>query len=404
MKKNPFKGNSPTTPFIRRGAARPLINLMDAKEHLQELGTITTKQRIEYRDDPEKYRCHYCMKWRPIKDFYKTRDPYAKSGITPACKDCIKRIADRDEMGEVKGMTVDSLLEVLRILDMPFSNDAFDRALRTAKEKGTSTLSEYMKLYNFGGSVRHLRFSDSERRELGSLSVRTEEEMDECKLNQMDAIRLLGYDPFTGESESDKPLLYAKLVGFLSASPDANDDEMKMSSIIHIVREFNHADKIAQVITKYTADVSSLQTHIGEIRTLESAQKDIMATILKLAEDSGISLKHNNSRSKGANTLSGKLREMKELNLREVEVNSFDIETSYGMKQVADISNKSILEQIRLNENDFPEMLAEQRLLIEQLQAERDAAEERARILIRENDDLKRMLPEHVVAENTVEA
>lgn len=377
---------------------------MKAKDHLGALREITTEQKIVYRDDPEKYRCHYCTQWKKLDAFYKTRDPYAKSGITPACKDCIRKIADREELGEVKGMTIDSLFEVLRILDMPFQNEAYDKAIESAKKGGTSTLFEYLKLFNFGTSAKkRMRFQDSQTRDLGTLSERTEEEMDECKLNQMDAIRLLGYDPFVGESESDKPLLYAKLVGFLSASPDANDDEMKMSSIIHIVREFNHADKIAQVITKYTQDVNSLQAHIGEIKTLESAQKDIMQTILKLAEDSGISLKHNNARSKGANTLSGKLKEMKELNLREVEVNSFDIDTSSGMRQVADISNKSILEQIRLNENDFPEMLAEQRLLIEQLQREADEANEKMRILIRENDDLKSMLPEKVLRENTVE-
>lgn len=377
---------------------------MDAKEHLDSLREISTEQKIVYRDDPDKYRCHYCTQWKPIDAFYKTRDPFAKSGLAPACKDCIRRVADREELGEVKGMTVESLCEVLRILDMPFQNEAYEKALQNAKEKGKSTLGEYLRQFNFAiSSLRRLRFRDSQERDLGTLSERTEEEMDECKINQMDAIRLLGYDPFVGEAEGDKPLLYAKLVSFLSASPDANDDEMKMSSIIHIVREFSHADKIGQLITKYTKDANSLQTHIGEIKTLESAQKDIMHMILKLAEDSGISLKHNNARSKGANTLSGKLKEMKELNLREVEVNSFDIDTAHGMRQVADISSKALLEQIRLNENDFPEMLAEQRLLIEQLQKEADEANERMRLLIRENDDLKSMIPEKVLRENTVE-
>ena len=82
------------------------------------------------------------------------------------------------------------------------------------------------------------------------------------------------------------------------------------------------------------------------------------------------------------------------MNLREAEVNAFDIGTAEGMRQVADISNASIMKQIRLDENDYTDMLTQQRELITKLQARADENEELARILLRENQDLKKYIDE----------
>lgn len=59
------------------------------------------------------------------------------------------------------------------------------------------------------------------------------------------------------------------------------------------------------------------------------------------------------------------------------------------MRQVADISNASIMKQIHLDENDYTEMLGQQREMIVKLQREADENAEKARILLRENVDLK---------------
>ena len=62
------------------------------------------------------------------------------------------------------------------------------------------------------------------------------------------------------------------------------------------------------------------------------------------------------------------------------------------MRQVADISNASIMKQIALDENDYTEMLAKQREMIVKLQEKADINEEKARILLRENLDLKKYI------------
>ena len=98
--------------------------------------------------------------------------------------------------------------------------------------------------------------------------------------------------------------------------------------------------------------------------------------------------------SKGENTFTGVVKRLKEMNLREAEVNAFDIGTAEGMRQVADISNASIIKQIRLDENDYTDMLAQQREMITKLQSKADENEEIARILLRENQDLKKFIEE----------
>ena len=121
-----------------------------------------------------------------------------------------------------------------------------------------------------------------------------------------------------------------------------------------------------------------------------------------MAKDNGISLKHSVNGSKGENTLTGMSRRLKDVDLRENEVNSFDIGTCEGMKQVADISNASIIEQIKLDENDYAGMLAEQRSMIVKLQDKSEEWQEKARILLRENIDLKSFLEEKGLLENNM--
>ena len=124
-------------------------------------------------------------------------------------------------------------------------------------------------------------------------------------------------------------------------------------------------------------------------------KKKVADVISQLAEQSCISLKHNKNASKGENTWTGKIKKIKELNLREGEVNGFDIATCKGMQQVMDLSNASILKQLALDESEYSNIIAEQRKLVTNLTTERDSYREICRILLRENLDLKDVLSEN---------
>lgn len=213
---------------------------------------------------------------------------------------------------------------------------------------------------------------------------------EEYEKNKLDVIRLLGYDPFEKELEEDKPLLYSQLIGYLDASGD-NEDMMRTSSAITIVRGFLQQAKLDDMIAKAMSS-PNMSNKTGEIKSCLDAKQKVAATISNLAEQSCLSLKHNKNQSKGENTLTGIIKKLKDMNLRDAEVNAFDIGTAEGMRQVADISNASIMRQIRLDENDYTEMLAQQRELIHKLEQKANKNEEAARILLRENLDLKQYI------------
>lgn len=220
--------------------------------------------------------------------------------------------------------------------------------------------------------------------------AKSQEINEEYEKNRSDVIRLLGYDPFEKEQEEDKPLLYSQLIGYLDLGGD-NEDMMRTSSAITIVRGFLQQAKLDDMIAKAMSS-PNVSNKSGEIKSYLDSKQKVSSTISQLAEQSCLSLKHNKNASKGENTFTGKIKKLKEINLRDAEVNAFDIRTAEGMRQVADISNASIMKQIALDENDYTEMLAKQREMIVKLQEKADINEEKARILLRENLDLKKYI------------
>jgi hypothetical protein len=216
----------------------------------------------------------------------------------------------------------------------------------------------------------------------------------EFEKNKNSVIRLLGYDPFECEKIEDQPLLYSQLIGYLDAGGDSNEDMMRTSSAITIVRGFSQQAKIDDKIAKAMMNTSA---NTSELKTLLDAKKNLSATISQLAEQSCLSLKHNKNASKGENTWTGKIKKLRDLDLRDAEVNGFDIGTCRGMQQVLEISDASILKQLALDESEWSEMVAEQRKLLTKIQKQRDVYREINRVLLRENLDLRDTLEENEI-------
>ena len=365
----------------------------------------------------KKYLCPYCNKEKSETDFYASSDPLVMTGRSTMCKDCAKKIARNwDERTKTFGdCTKASVQEALERLDRPFLEDLWDSSYfeyinEKNPHKKSNIWDSYIKNIVSLKQYKTLRWRDGDifsnykeaaikeaRREVGQelsedQKPKNQEINEEYEKNRVDVIRLLGYDPFEKEPEEDKPLLYSQLIGYLDLGGD-NDDMMRTSSAITIVRGFLQQTKLDDMIAKVMSS-PNVSSKAGEIKTyLESKQK-VSATISQLAEQSCLSLKHNKNQSKGENTWTGKIKKLKEMNLREAEVNAFDIGTAEGMRQVADISNASIMKQIALDENDYTEMLAKQREMIVKLHDRADENEEKARILLRENIDLKKYMQE----------
>lgn len=142
------------------------------------------------------------------------------------------------------------------------------------------------------------------------------------------------------------------------------------------------------------SDIHKLKNNSATIKSLQQSKKDLTTIIKDLAAESCISLKNNKNAKKGENTWTGKIKKIKDLNLREGEVNGFDIGTCRGMQQVMDMSNASILKALRLDESEWSDMVAEQRQMITNLRTDLDNYKEISRILLRENIDLKDYMQE----------
>lgn len=365
------------------------------------------------RKDVKEYLCPYCNTVKKEKEFYISSDPLVMTGKTSMCKDCAEKIARNwDERKQMYGeCTKASVQEALERLDKPWIDKIWDSSYFEYVNGGEDSKrpniwAAYIK--NIGmPQYKGMRWRDgdlfSNYKEAAIKQARQEvqdgeiekfsEVNEEYEKNKLDVIRLLGYDPFEKELEEDKPLLYSQLIGYLDASGE-NDDMMRTSSAITIVRGFLQQAKLDDMIAKAMSSPNA-SNKTGEIKACLDAKKNVASTISQLAEQSCLSLKHNKNSSKGENTWTGKIKKLKDMDLRNAEVNGFDIGTCRGMQQVLEISDTSIMKQLRLDESEWSDMVADQRQMIVELQNERDVYKEVNRILLRENIDLRDTLEEN---------
>lgn len=365
---------------------------------------IDTRKKLDTQGDNA--FCALCDSQKPRSEFYPSTDPLNIAGICPVCKECARRIALRiDADGEEYDPTKESVQLALRYLNKPFVEKVWEQALRSSQsmtDKNLTTawgyyirvisMRQYADMTYFDSDFYHVQASINSDQVDESLD--NKDVVDSFQQNKEDAIRLLGYDPFSKESLGDQPFLYANLIGYLDASSEANEDRMRISSIIEIVKGFNHIEKLNDIIARLLADAGNLDRNVATIRNLEDTKNKITTSVLNLAKDNGISLKHSVNASKGENTWTGKVRKMKEMDLRDAEMNLYDTEYSAGLQQVAEISDAAIIKQIRLDENDQNDMIIQQRELINKYKKIADDCEEKARILLRENSYLKDRLKE----------
>lgn len=351
--------------------------------------------------------CYLCDKHKTRDNFYMTTDPMSKSGLTPICKDCARKIALKvDKKGIEHEPDKDSVRLALRYLNKPFLESVWDSSIEEVQNLASGKIKSnvwnaYIRQISMG-QYNGKTYFDSD----GLIPNAPEENFklettrkeivlhDDFKKNKADVIKLLNYDPFEKEDVSDQPFLYSQLLGLLDASEDANEDMMRTASAISVVRGFLQQSKLDDAIAKLMSDVSNIERNSATIKSLQDSKNKISSVITSLAQDSCISLRYNKNAKKGENTWTGKIKRIKGLNLRESEVNGFDIDTCRGMRQVQEISDASIMKQLALDESEWSDMVAEMRKANTTLRREKDAYQEINRILLRENLDLRDTLKE----------
>ena len=80
---------------------------------------------------------------------------------------------------------------------------------------------------------------------------------------------------------------------------------------------------------------------------------------------------------------------MEENGFSEIEVNLFDIKTSEAFKQIDQISNENIANQLTLDSNEYTDIIKEQRELITTYESQLDELNEENRMLKNKIIDLE---------------
>ena len=378
-----------------------------------KLTAVQAREKVtELQEKLDKFEgTSFCLKCKTHKDrekgFYINTDPmYGETTCTPICRECARKIALRvDKNGEEHEPTKESVITALKYLQKPFLNTVWNASVQESEnliagKVKSNVWTAYIKniqMVNYVGMnffdsdfYKEKVVYDDEKNETEVVDTNMgQDTYDSYIKNKEDVVRLLSYDPFEKEDIADQPFLYSQLLGLLDSSEDANEDMMRTSSAISIVRGFLQQAKIDDTVSKLMCDISKIESNSATIKSLQESKAKITSVITSLAQDSCISLKHNKNAKKGENTWTGKIKKIKELNLREGEVNGFDMETCKAMRQVMDLSNASIMKTLNLDESEWSDMVAEQRKMIGDLQYQLDKYIEISRILLRENLDIK---------------
>lgn len=372
-------------------------------------GKKTTTSKVKESED--KYLCYYCGEKKRRSEFYVSTDPFNAVGIIPYCKKCVEKIArnyneNYKQFGEV---TKQSLQAALERIDAPYLEKLWESSYNEVhdpnlKQPKTNIWAAYIKnvrmpqyngmrwrdgdLFNPDKNVPH------EEKSIADLEdPKNQEIYNAFQTNKKDVIRLIGYDPFQNYPVvQDLPVLYAQLINFIDE--ETKNDGMKMNAVVQIVQSFNQIQKLNDAINELSSDTQKLNANNGTIKQHADTISKLLSGANALAKDNGISLNYNNSKSKGQNTLTGKMKELDQIGFRNAKINMYDIDYCKGMQQVAEISAKAQVDQIGFDENIMSEIQNIRRDLVESLQKERDKAVERARVLLVENKDLKEFLKE----------
>lgn len=315
-------------------------------------------------------------------ELYKANDRYC-----PLCKDCVNELFDTFARRYNNEKTACIIL--CHMLDVPFFNTLFDSI---AANNNTFSMGLMLRVIN-GRQYQYQNFSNTlVTGELNKNDSDVREEVEAKwsktdKQNKAFAISVVGYDPFEncGMTENDRKYAFNILAGYCDVD-GIQEDGHKIQSVLQIAQSQLQCRKLDELIN---SELLSNAPDDNRIKSLAATKKDLQNGILKIAQDNNIASKYNSNSAQGKNTLSQKMKDLATDGYEPIKVNLFDIKTSDAMRQVADLSNQSIMEQIPPDANDYSAMLKEQRTLIQKFESERDQYQEENRLLKNELADLK---------------
>lgn len=342
--------------------------------------------------DERRYRCTCCgREYRsPMGNFYKAEYSLgntANEHYSPICIDCINRIYS-DTYRQL-GSDRLACIMVCYLLDVPFMQLVFDSAVDA--ESGFK-LDSYMRLIcykkyankNFSYSILNNELNADNQ----DLHEEQEKQWTETELkNKVTVVEILGYDPFPGYDNESRRYLFNEMVKYLD--DDSLEDPYKLSQIVQLVNNNNQIRQYDQLLNRLSPTQS---TDIDRIKDLTDMKNKLVVNNDKIAKENAISAKNRKSQGGGKNTLTGLMVTLRDKGFSRIEANYYDQLQSKGTQWAIDMSMRAIRENTFFDENDAKEVFETQRTMIQDQQSQLNELMEKNRLLLLENDELRRKL------------
>ena len=383
---------------------------MPTKKNIADKPTPANKQK-------GKKVCPCCHEEKKITDYYISKSPlYSLDGRVPICKDCMisNSLNEDGSINEVE------LNKILRQADKPYFKDSLASAAEQflaehsyVDEKDVDKFgADILKLFYKNIAMRqtiNLSYADSEKlnfiyknsntpiakkKEIMKKYSSIIEDKENCnneednksvkwskkdKQNMNYAISVVGYDPFEdiGLSENDKKYCFNILSGYCDID-GITEDGNKIQGVIEMTMLYCQCRKITEAMN---IELAMDTVDDAKVSKLTNSKSTLLSSIATIAKDNNISSNYNKNSGQGKNTLTSKMKEIVSDGFEGMKVNMFDINTANCMKQIADLSNQSIMEQLTFDNNEYTEIVKEQREMITKLQSDNEILSEENRLL-----------------------
>lgn len=353
--------------------------------------------------------CVACETKKKLTDFYISYNEMFPNGRVPMCKECMfAKSVDSDG-----NIDLNNFKEMLRKIDRPYIEKVFNAALQETEHlrlegvtrsrkifgtyfKNINSLNQYKKMvYNDSDCINITTTKNSE-----TILIKNDEEEKDCVITDKDrqnmeySISTAGYDPFEdlNLTDLDRKYCFNIMAGYCDID-GVREDGHKLQCVIELVNSNLQCKKINEAINKEMLLSNPDDT---KIKNLTATKTSLLSSIATIAKDNNIASNYNKNSKQGQNSLSSKMKEMEQAGYDAVKVNLYDIKTSAAFKQIADLSNQSISDQLTLDSNDFTEIIKEQREMLQKNERDIDDLKEENRnlknkILDLENKQEKRL-------------
>ena len=369
--------------------------------------------------------CTSCGRELPLSTgFYSSKSPlFALDKKINICKECFINNSLNHETGEIDEVKFKNML---RRTDFPYYRDNLQSATNQyAKEHGyvsdediryhgDDIIKLYMKNVNSLRQLSSKTFEDSERDGFlqkrstvmknaddsitmlfasSTEKISSQTSKDEVKWSKKDkqnmkyVISTIGYDPLEdlGMSDYDKKYCYNILAGYCDTS-GISEDGHKLHSVIEMAILYAQCRKLTE---EMNAEFNRENVDDTKISKLSSSKSTLLSSIATIAKDNNIASNYNKNSKQGQDSLSSKMKEMEANGFSEIEVNLFDIKTSEAFKQIDQISNENIANQLTLDSNEYTDIIKEQREMITSYEDQLDELQEENRMLKNKIIDLE---------------